>query len=103
MRLLRAIVGGFRFRRTPWALLAAGLLLGLVGVVFITSAESWALGRRHLQFLALGVVAFLITAVFDYRHLASISIVLYAGGLAALGLLPFLGETRNFATRWYDV
>ena len=103
MRLLRAIIGGFSFRRTPWALLAAGVLLGLVGVVFITSAHSWGFGKRHLQFLAMGIVAFLIAAIFDYRHLASLSIVLYAGGIAALGLLPFLGETRNYATRWYDV
>jgi len=104
LRLLRNLASGFSPRRMPWALLAAAVMLALIGVLFIRSAQpNPSFARRQLQFLGLGIVAFLAVAVFDYRHLASFSTVLYAAGLAALSMLPFLGVDRNYARRWFEI
>lgn len=104
IRVALAAVRGFSPRRMPWALLGAGVTLGLVGALFILSARpQQTFYVRHLQFLALGAVAFVAVAVFDYRHLAGLSTVLYAIGLCALGLLPFLGVTVNNARRWFRI
>ena len=60
---------GFSLRRMPWALLGAAVLLALVGVLFIASADSSSTARRQLVFLLIGIGAFFAAAAFDYRQL----------------------------------
>jgi len=103
LRALRKSVAGFRLKRVPWALLAGAVLLALIGALFIASAQSTFYARRHVQFLVLGVLVFCAVALFDYRHLASLSPPLYGLGLAMLALLPVLGISVNNARRWYDL
>lgn len=103
LSLLHLITGPFEFRKLPWVLLCSAVLLALLGALFITSAESFAFARKHLVFLAIAVVIFFCAALVDYRHLAAFSVWLYAGGLGALALLPFLGITINNARRWYSL
>jgi len=102
LRFIRDLTGGFEFRRVPWVLLGAAVVLALVGALFITSAHSAQLAKRHLVFMVIGVLAFICVALFDYRHLASLSVPLYIAGMLALALLPVLGVTINNARRWYD-
>ena len=103
MHFLRLVFGGFNPKRMPWALLVAAVTLSLVGALFITSAESSSYGWRHVRFLAVGVPVFLFAAAFDYRHLASLSTVLYVAGMILLGLLPFAGVARHSAVRWFKM
>ena len=103
MRFVHAIIGRVDLRRTPWVLLAAAVLLSLIGALFIASAESVAYARRHVMFLAAGVIVLSCVALFNYRHLAGLSVPLYAGGLLLLALLPIFGVTVRRATRWYDL
>ena len=85
----------------PWVLLAAAVVLALVGALFIASAAPAFYAKRHVVFLAVGVVAFLCAALVDYRHLPSLSVPLYVAGMFALAMLPVLGRTVNNARRWY--
>ena len=103
LSLIRTITGPFELRRLPWVLFTAAILLSLLGALFITSAESFGFARRHLIFLGLGALLFFFAALVDYRHLAGVSVWLYAGGLGALALLPFLGISVNNARRWYSL
>ena len=103
MRFILSLVGRFNLKRMPWVLLGAAVLLALIGALFITSAQSASFAKRHLLFMLIGIVAFLCVALFDYRHLAGLSVPLYAAGMLALALLPLLGVSVNRARRWYDL
>ncbi len=103
-KLIKAYAGRVFWRKMPWPLLPAAVLLTLVGVAFIYSSASRSLALKHLAFGGLGVVVFFGLALFDYRRLAGVTLPLYL--LAILGLLGLwtpLGVTVNNARRWYDL
>ena len=102
LRILKKAVGRPQTSRLPWSTLILALGLVGVGALFITSAHSYALARKHVIFTGLGLLAFLGAAFFHYRHLAHLSSVLYAGGIISLALLPILG-TGPGAQRWYNL
>jgi rod shape determining protein RodA len=104
MRLLRSLAGDVNLRRTPWYLLLGAMALCAVGAAFVWSAAGPELARKHLMFGAVGCVAFVAAALFDYRRLAGVTMPLYVLGLALLvGLLTPLAHEANNARRWYDL
>jgi len=103
MGIAGRLIGEIELRRMPWAVFAVAVLLALVGALFITSAASFSLARKHLIFTGMGICVFFCAALFDYRHLAGVSVVLYLVGLLSLALLFILGTTINYARRWYDL
>ncbi|MHC4592285.1 MAG: FtsW/RodA/SpoVE family cell cycle protein [Planctomycetota bacterium] len=103
MKLVRAAVGRVALRRMPWHLLLCALALAGIGAAFIYSSHSRWYAQKHLIFAAVGCVAFLALSLFDYRHLTSVAIPLYAAGLLSLAGLFLLGTEINYARRWYDL
>ncbi len=98
------MVGDVNLRRAPWYLLLAALALTGVGALFIWSANSASFASKHLIFAAIGCVAFVAVALFDYRRLAGATLPLYVVGLIALlGLLTPLAHEANNARRWYNL
>jgi len=100
---MHSLSGRFELRRLPWTLLAAAVMLAFIGALFIASAEPGFYATRQLTFLVVGLAVFFTVALFDYRHLAGLSPLLYGIGLAGLALLPVLGLSVNNARRWYDL
>ena len=90
-------------RQLPWYLPVGALVLTAIGSAFILSAHSAGLALRHLAFAGVGCVAFLALAALDYRHLTSVALLLYGGGLVLLAGLPLFGMVVNSARRWYDL
>jgi len=103
MRFVKAAAGRVFVKGMPWHLLLGGIALTGVGAAFIRSSHSAELAQKHLLFAGAGCGVFLAVSCFDYRHLASAALPLYATGLVALAVLLVLGVTVNYARRWFDL
>jgi rod shape determining protein RodA len=89
-----------------WSLLVAVLLLAMIGLATIHSADSEAAGGylgRQVFWVGLGTLLLLIFVALDYRVLMDVSGVLYAVGLVALVLVLFIGEVRGGARSWLGI
>jgi rod shape determining protein RodA len=95
------------------SLLLVTMLLGAYGATMVFSAtvhKQQAAGldpnfflKRQLAFLIVGTVMLVAAAAFDYRHLRSLSPLLYLGTLGALMLvLTPLGEEVSGSKRWIN-
>ena len=88
-------------------------LFGLVMVLSASSVDSlhqqgespFFQFKRQAAWAGIGAVAFLITSRLDYRFLQRLSGLGMAVSLAMLValLIPGVGTTRNFSTRWLEV
>ncbi len=93
-------------------LLAAALFLVVAGVVMVYSAASVSDYvqhgdsafhlKRHLQWLAVGVVVMFGLSRFDYRRLARLSWPLWAVSVAGLVAVLVMGVSRWGARRWVE-
>src|SRR5262245_16983756 len=89
-----------------WALLAAVLVLCVIGVVMIYSTTfdptrgTSKLFTTQLYAISIGLVAMLITMSVDYRAFADKSHLLYIALLALLVYVLFLGMVQMGARRW---
>ncbi|HEX7136892.1 MAG TPA: rod shape-determining protein RodA [Vicinamibacterales bacterium] len=89
-----------------WALLAAILVLCVIGVVMIYSTTfdptrgTSKLFMTQLYAIAIGLVAMLITLGIDYRGFADKSHLLYIALLLLLAYVLFLGMVQMGARRW---
>src|SRR5205807_5200135 len=101
-------------RHMDLALFTAALATAALGCIAIYSATRpslLALGRdpnfylkRQLAFLALAMVVFIITLLFDYRQLRGLAPLVYLGGIGLLVLvLSPIGHTTLGAQRWITV
>lgn len=97
------LVGRVKLRYSPWILLLGAAVLCGLGGMFIRSAASVSLAYRHLVFTVVGIVAFLLMLLPDYRHLSVLAVPAYAAGVLSLFLLRFLGIEVHNARRWYDL
>ncbi len=105
VRLIRPV------RRMDWLCLGAMLCLLGTGVVFIYSAglgsESANSGLpqwiKQLIFIGLGIPAYLMLTLFDYRHFKDVIPVIYSGAILLLIAVLFFGITINNATSWFDL
>ena len=88
------------------ALVAAGI--GCVAIYSATRPSLLALGRdpnfylkRQLAFLALAMVIFVISMLFDYRQMKGLAPLVYLAGIGLLVLvLSPVGHTTQGAQRW---
>ena len=98
-------------RHLDLSLVGAAMLLAAIGCIMIYSAtrsSQLAVGldpnyylKRQLAFVALGLVVFVITILFDYRQLRGLAPLVYVGGLGLLLLvLTPIGHTQLGAQRW---
>ena len=86
-----------------WLLLAAILVLSLMGIAMIYSATQATTPRLYQQqvyALLLGVVALTIALSIDYRTLADKSHWIYIGVILLLIYVMFFGVVRGGARRW---
>jgi rod shape determining protein RodA len=95
-----------------WALLAAILLIALVGVVMIYSTTYISVGgagragpqvTTQVYALILGLIALTVCMMIDYRLLAEHSLLIYFGLLALLVYVLFRGSTQFGAQRWISL
>lgn len=93
-----------------WWLLAACLALAIFGVVMIFSATRGVVDpviqnrwTAQIIFLVIGIVAFFMGALLDYRLLRLAGWPGYCFLLGVLVLVELFGTEQNFAARWLRV
>jgi len=92
-----------------WRLIGAVILLTLIGVVLIMSAQHGAgtdyersYYLRQLMWLVVALVAFAVVIHLPLRLLDATAYMGYAVVLILLGLVLFVGSSRSGATRWFS-
>ena len=98
------------FPHIDWALIAAILVLAVVGLVMIYSATydptTEQVGpqlSRQLLALAIGLVALVVCMAVDYRVLADHTMLIYGGLCSALLYTLFFGVEMGGSQRWIDI
>jgi rod shape determining protein RodA len=95
-----------------WALLAAILLIAVIGLVMIYSTTYVTVGgvgragpqvKTQIYALILGLIALTVCMAVDYRMLAEHSLLIYFGLLALLVYVLFAGSTQFGAQRWISI
>lgn len=93
--------------RTDWVQPVVMLLLSIVGVLFIHSAQAYVDGRlwlRQIIWIVLGFAVYAVIANINYQRLYPVVHLLYAGSLLLLLLIwTPLGVERYDARRWLDL
>lgn len=95
-----------RFRHVDWLLLAALLLLAGAGLLTMNSFTGEnPFFERQVVWIALGVAAFLLLSLVDFRFLRRtwVIVTLFLGTIGALGLLLALGAEVKGAQSWFHV
>lgn len=101
-------------RHVDLSLLLAAMTLAVIGCVAIlaaTRSAQLAIGadpnyylKRQLAFVALAIIVFVISLLFDYRQLRVLAPLIFAGGLGLLFLvLTPIGHSQLGAQRWITV
>jgi rod shape determining protein RodA len=93
----------FRFDWTLTAALAVVAALGLVNLWSAVRERQFQLFAQQLSWLALGGLAFLAVASFDYRLLARLGYVFYGGGVLLLAAVLAAGKVVGGSRRWFDL
>jgi cell division protein FtsW len=98
-----------------YALLSTIVVLNLVGLVMVLSSSSvealanygssWLFFKRQLTWTVLGLAGMAVTSRLDYRALRRYvgPLLVVAGGLLVLVLVPGVGINVNGSTRWLGV
>ena len=86
------------------------LLLLLIGVFFVYGIGQQVGGvgaeiywRRQIQWASIGLVLWLVMALFDYRKYGIISLFLWPLSIALLGIVLKFGVDRFGAKRWFSL
>ncbi len=97
------------YRELDWQLIGAVLLLSLIGVLLIMSAQFYADSdferdyfQRQLLWLAIALVAFVVVVHLPLRLMDFGAYLFYAVALGLLILVLLVGSTRLGATRWFS-
>ncbi|MBI3184780.1 MAG: rod shape-determining protein RodA [Myxococcales bacterium] len=88
----------------PWGLVAAAVLLGLVGVFNLASATRGLgapLWKSQALYLAVGVLATATVSLVDYRFLQRMALPIFVANLLALLALKLFGHTAKGAESWF--
>lgn len=101
-------MGRLRWRHFEFYLLAALILLLLMGLAMVYSATRNTEGledstRRQAIFIAVGLVLLLLTAVTDYSLLEPLTGVIYGLMIATLVAVLVVGRVTHGAQRWIDL
>ena len=97
----------------PTLIMATGMLAayGAVMIYSATASKQEDAGldpmlylKRQLLFIGIGLGLLICASVFDYRHLSSLSPIIYGGVIVGLGVvLTPLGEVVQGARRWISL
>lgn len=93
-------------RAISWGLLAAALLLSMIGVAVIHSASAELAVDylpRQLVWIGLGLAALGFGAVLDYHYLLRLATPLYVLGLVAVALVLVFGHEAGGARSWIGI
>ncbi len=95
-------------REVDWVLVGVTVLLAAYGVVVLISAthgspDAPAFLRARVLHLAIGVVALVAAAAYDYRKLGGRWPILYVATLVFLASVFVAGESRLGAQRWISL
>ncbi len=93
----------FRF---DWTLTVAVVIVAALGLLNLWSAvreRQFHLFAQQLSWLALGALGFLVVATFDYRLIARLGYLLYAGGVLLLVAVLAIGKVVGGSRRWFDL
>lgn len=97
------------FRQADWLQVVATTILlffGLVALASVTVAKSqpdWSTFNRQLLFAGLGIAAYLLAVVVDYRTLRGFSTLSYVIAAVLLLAVLFFGTTINSTTGWFVI
>ncbi|MFQ5828649.1 MAG: rod shape-determining protein RodA [Candidatus Methylomirabilia bacterium] len=86
-----------------WLLLAAALVvvgLGLTTLANLSLTRGSMIVSRQLAWAGIGLLALLLVASLDYRHLIRAAPALYVGGVGLLLAVSVVGRTVSGARRW---
>ena len=89
----------FSIRRFDFILVLTVILLNVIGLMAISSAEP-SLRERQIQGMIIGILLMLIVSFFDYTRVVRLGWVYYLLTIALLVLVLVFGETRDDAKRW---
>jgi rod shape determining protein RodA len=90
----------------PWGLVGVAVLLALIGVYNLVSASrapNTPLAGAQAAYLALGIVAVIAVAAFDYRFIQRMALPIYLLNIGALLALKFFGHTAKGAESWFVI
>ncbi|MFH1374645.1 MAG: rod shape-determining protein RodA [bacterium] len=97
------------YRELDWQLIGAVLLLSLIGVLLIMSAQYYAgsdferdFFQRQLLWLAMALAAFVVVLHLPLKLMDFGAYLFYAVALGLLILVLVVGTTRLGATRWFS-
>ncbi len=91
--------GHYRLRDYDFKLIIMVLALSGIGVLAIGSAEE-GLKTRQLAGVAVGFAIMIVISFLNYSYLLKLNWLMYAGNLALLALVVFMGTDRGGAQRW---
>jgi len=98
----------FEYRNLDWKLILSALLLSLIGIVMIYSAQydpatgsSMNFYIKQIIWLVMALVVFALVARIPLRFLDLSAYPFYALSLLLLALVLVIGETRMGASRWF--
>lgn len=89
----------YRIRNYSFPLMASCILLSLIGITVIGSAQSAAQSRQIVG-LAIGIVLMVILSLLDYTFLLHFRWIFYIAGCLLLGAVLLIGRNIGGATRW---
>ncbi|MBQ6322782.1 MAG: FtsW/RodA/SpoVE family cell cycle protein, partial [Lachnospiraceae bacterium] len=92
----------YRFQDYNFRLILWVIILSVLGIMIIGSAQSSAQNRQIIG-LVLGLIAMLIMSFIDYTWLLKFSFLYYVGGCVLLTTVLLFGENVNGATRWIRI
>ncbi len=108
----RRLIANTRHARTDWINPVCMILLSLIGVAFIYSAQAFVGGNqwlRQIVWMLLGAAGYVAVARVDYKIYLENALWFYLGSLVLLLMLflssmgvPLLGVQREGAWRWLD-
>ncbi len=96
-------------KKMDWLLLAAVLLLSLIGLasLYTTSLNvenpDWELFNKQLMFFILGFVLLITVALIDYRMWINYSMIVYAATVGLMVLVLLIGTNIRGTTGWFYI
>lgn len=98
------------YRQIDWRLVLAALLLSVIGIVLIYSAQydaatgtSMDYYSKQIVWLAAALILFIIVIHVPLRLIDFLSYLFYAAALVLLLLVLFIGHAKYGAARWFSL
>ena len=97
-----------KLKKIDYIIVAVLIALMVISIMSIYSVTHGRMGYdgHHIQMLkyyAVSFVAFIALILIDYRLLVKYAWVIYLGGLALLGVVSFIGESKYGALGWLKI